>query len=64
MKCPKCGSEMHFFYGNMWDHDMWCCMKYDNTKPLGKRHCDGCIELDQTTIINADGSTEVIKYDE
>ena len=55
---------MHFFYGNMWDYDMWCCMEYDRTKPLGKRHCDGCIELDQTTIINADGSTEVIKYDE
>ena len=64
MKCPKCGSEMHFFYGNMWDYDMWCCMKYDRTKPSGKRHCDGCIELDQTTIINADGSTEVIKYEE
>ena len=43
-KCPKCGSDVIFIHGDMWDYDRQFC---------SNRDCDYDIEYDTSTVISS-----------
>ena len=53
IKCPSCGNEMMYIYGNGWDYDRWYCVH----KVEGKAGvCGHEIELNVSTFVDIDGS--------